>query len=268
MKPEVVSIAKALGDDSRLRILMCLDGSTLCQSQITEILGLSASTVSQHVGILCAAGLLVEHREGRWHYYRWPRDGVSTCLGGALAWVRAHAADDPLIVADAAKRAVVMRNSAIPCPGDAKARVLFLCTGNSCRSQMAEAMLRAYSGGRFEVHSAGLTPKPIHDMTYTVMDEIGIDIRQQHATDVMQYLGKVHFGYLITVCAHAEAQCPIFPGISQRLYWPVPDPAEVSGTRAQRLDAFRRARDTLRGKIRDWLSEQGIEVNALTRKEV
>ncbi len=267
MTQEVIMISKALGDASRLRILMCLDGATLCLCQLTEILGLAASTVSQHVGVLTAAGLLEGRQEGRWHYYRWPRE-PSLAVREALAWVQAHTSDDPRIQSDGAKRAVVMQNGAIPCPPEAKAKVLFLCTGNSCRSQMAEGLLRAYAGARFEVYSAGLAPKPIHELTYEVMDELGIDIRHQEPTDIMAFLGKVHFGYLITVCAHAEMKCPIFPGISQRLYWPIRDPAEFEGSRAERLKAFRAAREALRAELSAWLGEPDIATENPPAKEV
>jgi arsenate reductase len=256
MKTEVVSIGKALGDASRLRILMCLEGTTLCQCQLNEILGLAPSTVSQHVSVLLDAGLMESRKEGRWHYYSWAEHSDSRCVREALAWIRTHAADDPQVKADSAKRAVVMLDSDIPCPATSKTRVLFLCTGNSCRSQMAEALLRACSGGRFEVHSAGLDPHPVHELTYEVMQEIGIDIGEQKPTDVMEYLGRVHFGYLITVCANAEKRCPIFPGITERLNWAVADPAAVEGTREERLLAFRQTRDELRRKITNWLSDE------------
>ncbi len=268
MKQEVLVISKALGDESRLRILMCLEGTTLCLCQLTEILGLASSTVSQHVGVLIEAGLLESRQQGRWHYYRWPNSPGSACIADALAWLRMRTQDDRQFKADAAKRAVVMRNSDIPCPEEAKARVLFLCTGNSCRSQMAEAMLREYAGGRFEVYSAGLQPKPIHKMVYTVMNELGIDVRHQEPTSIMEFLGKFHFGYLITVCPHAEVKCPVFPGIGVRLYWPTKDPANAVGSQESRLGAFRKARDELRGRILGWLDEQGVAVDDIDRKEV
>ena len=97
-----------------------------------------------------------------------------------------------------------------------KERVLFLCTGNSARSQMAEALLRKMAGDRFEVHSAGLDPSVIHPMTIQVLQEIGIDASGQYAKPLTTYLGKVHFSYLITVCSKAEQRCPIFPGIGFR----------------------------------------------------
>jgi arsenate reductase len=100
-----------------------------------------------------------------------------------------------------------------------KISVLFLCTGNSARSQMAEAFLRKYGGDRFEAYSAGLEPKGMNPYTERVMAEIGFDLAGQHSKDVTEYLGKQHFGYLITVCAHAEENCPkTFVGVSQRLH--------------------------------------------------
>ena len=95
-----------------------------------------------------------------------------------------------------------------------KTRVLFLCTGNSARSQMAEAFLRLHGGDRFEAHSAGLEPKGINPYTRRVLAEVGIDMAGQTSKDLTVYLGKTHFGYLITVCSNAEARCPIFPGVA------------------------------------------------------
>ncbi len=138
------------------------------------------------------------------------------------------------------------------------AKVLFLCTGNSARSQMAEAFLRRYAGDHFEVYSAGLEPKPVNPYTVRVMREAGIDIRQQTSKDVFQYLGRVNFGYIITVCPNAEAHCPIFPGISFRFYWPFDDPAAVDGTDDEKLAKFREVRDQIDQRIRAWLIEQHL----------
>ncbi len=136
-----------------------------------------------------------------------------------------------------------------------KERVLFLCTGNSARSQMAESLLRKLAGERFEVHSAGLEPTVIHPMTIKVLQEIGIDTSQHFAKPLTTYLGKVHFSYLITVCSKAEERCPIFPGIGQRIHWPFDDPAAFEGSEQARLDFFRKIRDQIETKIRQWLHE-------------
>ncbi|NPV41288.1 MAG: arsenate reductase ArsC [Anaerolineae bacterium] len=137
-----------------------------------------------------------------------------------------------------------------------KERVLFLCTGNSARSQMAEALLRKMAGDRFEVHSAGLDPSVIHPMTIQVLQEIGIDASGQYAKPLTTYLGKVHFSYLITVCSKAEQRCPIFPGIGQRLHWPFDDPAAFEGSEQDKLEFFRQVRDQIEIRIRQWLFEQ------------
>jgi arsenate reductase (thioredoxin) len=134
-----------------------------------------------------------------------------------------------------------------------KTRVLFLCTGNSARSQMAEAFLRLYGASRFEAHSAGLEPKGINPYTRRVLAEVGVDMSGQTSKDLTVYLGKTHFGYLITVCSNAEARCPVFPGVAARLFWPFDDPAAVEGADEEKLAAFRRVRDAIEARILAWL---------------
>jgi arsenate reductase len=139
-----------------------------------------------------------------------------------------------------------------------KTRVLFLCTGNSARSQMAEAFLRRYGGERFEVHSAGLEPAlGIHPLALKVMQEIGFDMQGHYAKDISDYLGRVHFGYLITVCDRAEQNCPIFPGVGRRLHWGFEDPAAFEGSEEQKLAKFREVRDQIEARIKTWLQEIG-----------
>ena len=136
-----------------------------------------------------------------------------------------------------------------------KPRVLFLCTGNSARSQMAEAFLRRYARDHFEAHSAGLEPKGIHPYTLRVMAEIGVDLSGHTSKDVMTYLGRLHFGYVITVCDDAEQNCPIFPFGSQRLHWLFEDPARFQGTDEEMLAKFRQVRDQIDSRIQAWLRE-------------
>lgn len=137
-----------------------------------------------------------------------------------------------------------------------RTRVLFLCTGNTARSQLAEAILRAAAGDRFEAHSAGLDPSDVRPEVYTVLEEVGIATDGLRSKGVEEYLGKVHINYLITVCAHAEEHCPrIWPPGGERLFWPVDDPAAVEGSEAERLEAFRRARDELVWLIDEWIAE-------------
>ena len=138
-----------------------------------------------------------------------------------------------------------------------KIRVLFLCVHNTARSQMAEAFLRAFAGDEFEVYSAGLEPREIDPLTVAVMRERGFDLQGHYAKPLSEFLGKVHFGYLITVCDRAERECPTFPGMGTRLSWSFEDPAAFQGTEEQRLAKFREVRDGLELSIREWLVFRG-----------
>ena len=140
-----------------------------------------------------------------------------------------------------------------------KPRVLFLCTGNSARSQMAEAFLRKYADAYFGVYSAGLHPKEINPLAIQVMEEAGFDMSGHTSKSLQEFLGKVHFGYLITVCSDADRECPIFPGMGMRLHWPFDDPAAFKGTPEEQLAKFRQVRDQIGQKILAWLGEQGIK---------
>ncbi len=140
-----------------------------------------------------------------------------------------------------------------------KPKVLFLCTGNSARSQMAEAYLRKYAGDYFEVFSAGLEPKGINPLTIQVMEEMGFDLSGQRSKGVNEFLGKVHINSLITVCDQAEKNCPTtWPGVVQKMHWSFEDPAGFVGNPAERLVKFREVRDQVQGKILEWLEELNI----------
>jgi arsenate reductase len=140
-------------------------------------------------------------------------------------------------------------------------RVLFLCTGNSARSQIAEAFVRKYAGDRFEAHSAGLEPKGVNPFTVQVMQEVGIDISNQSSKGVDTYLGKTLFQYLVTVCDDAEKNCPtVWPGVNQRMHWSFEDPAAFEGTDDEKLAKFREIRDKMEQRIKAWLEEQGVPV--------
>jgi len=138
-----------------------------------------------------------------------------------------------------------------------KAKVLFLCTGNSARSQMAEAFLKKHGGDRYDAYSAGTDPKGINPYTERVMKEMGISLTGQYSKHVKEYMGKVHFGYLITVCGEAEKNCPTaFPSISQRIHWSFEDPAVILGTEEEKLTKFREVRDQIEQHVKEWLGEQ------------
>jgi arsenate reductase len=118
-------------------------------------------------------------------------------------------------------------------------RVLFVCTGNSARSVMAEALLRRHGGDRFEVFSAGTEPKGINPLTVRVLADAGIDVSSARSKSVTEFAGQ-SFDYVVTVCDQARQSCPVFPGVHESLHWGYEDPAEAEGTEAERLVVFRR----------------------------
>jgi arsenate reductase len=142
-----------------------------------------------------------------------------------------------------------------------KPKVLFLCTGNSARSQMAEALLRASANDYFEAYSAGVEPKGyILPTVIDVMKEHGIDLGKQKSKDVREYLGKMHFAYVITLCADTEENCPtIFLNMGTHEHWPFDDPAEFKDNDAEQLEFTRKVRDQIEQRIRQWLTDQNIQ---------
>ena len=139
-----------------------------------------------------------------------------------------------------------------------KPRVLFLCTGNSARSQMAEAFLREYAGDRFEVHSAGVDAKGfILPDVLTTMKELGINMDGQRSKSVTEYLGKTHFAHVITVCGDAEKNCPtVFLNMGTHEHWPFDDPVAFVGNDFEKLTLMREVRDQIASRIREWLDAQ------------
>ncbi|HEX6867204.1 MAG TPA: arsenate reductase ArsC [Candidatus Limnocylindrales bacterium] len=117
-------------------------------------------------------------------------------------------------------------------------RVLFVCTGNSARSVMAEALLRHHGGDRFDVQSAGTEPKGVNPLTVRVLAEAGIDASFARSKSVTEFLGQP-FDYVVTVCDQARQSCPVFPGVHESLHWGYEDPAAAEGTEDERLAVFR-----------------------------
>jgi arsenate reductase (thioredoxin) len=133
-----------------------------------------------------------------------------------------------------------------------KKSVLILCTGNSARSQMAEALLRRDAGDRFEVESAGSKPSMVRPEAIQVMREIGIDISGQRSKHLDEFLDQ-HFDYVLTVCDNANESCPVFPGATKRIHESFEDPpADSIGSYEERLAVFRRVRDELRHYLREF----------------
>jgi arsenate reductase len=136
-----------------------------------------------------------------------------------------------------------------------KTKVLFLCTQNSCRSQMAEGLLRHLAGDKFEAESAGAQPTRLNPDAIKVMSEIGIDISGQQSKDVAQFWGK-RISYAITVCDKARERCPIFPGSLWNLHWPIDDPTSAQGSPEERLVVFRRVRDDIARRVQEFVAKE------------
>jgi len=133
-----------------------------------------------------------------------------------------------------------------------KRKVLVLCTGNSCRSQMAEGYFRHLAGDRFVVSSAGLEPSTVNPKAIKVMKEDGVDISTHTSKDVDQFI-RTGFDFIITVCDNARERCPLFPGQAERIHWSFEDPAAAKGTNAEVMAVFRKVRDQIRDKIKGFL---------------
>ena len=133
-----------------------------------------------------------------------------------------------------------------------KIRVLVVCTGNSARSLMAEALFRTHGGDDFEVQSAGTEPKGVNPLTERVLDEAGIDHSWARSKSVTEFYDQP-WDHVITVCDDANEACPFFPGGRQRLHWSFPDPSKATGTEEQQLATYRRVRDAIRTRIADEL---------------
>lgn len=130
----------------------------------------------------------------------------------------------------------------------ARPRVLFLCTHNSARSQMAEGLLRSLGGERFEVHSAGTEATAVRPLAIEAMREIGIDISRQSSKTLDRFVDE-RFDHVITVCDDANESCPVFPNATHRLHWSLPDPSRATGTADEQLAIYRKVRDQLKARI-------------------
>lgn len=141
---------------------------------------------------------------------------------------------------------------------DRSLRVIFVCTHNSARSQMAEGLLRAWGGDRYEVVSAGTRATQVRPEAIEVMREIGIDISTHSSKTLEPFIGE-RFDWLVTVCDQAREACPTLPGVASQLHWSVDDPSRTDGGEGARLAAFRAARDDLAGRVRAFVADDPVD---------
>lgn len=149
-----------------------------------------------------------------------------------------------------------------------KAKVMLVCTQNSARSQMAEAFFKTYGDDIVEVYSAGLEPTAVNPYAVKVMQEIGIDISGQRSKSVKEFLGRMSFAYVISVCKKAEGRCPIvFPGVRILLSWPFDDPASMEGAEEEKLQKFRQVRNEIDEKVKTWTMEYRNNCNTNDKED-
>jgi protein-tyrosine-phosphatase/DNA-binding transcriptional ArsR family regulator len=219
-----------LGHEVRWRLLQALAFTDMHVQELVEAVKRPQNLVSYHLRKLHEHGVVREHRsiaDGREVYYSLDLDRVRASLldaGGSLHPALGRDSEPTPAKADV--------------EGQKTVRVLFLCTHNSARSQIAEGILRSKSGGNIDVHSAGTEATQIHPLAVRALAEMNIDIHGQHSKSLEQFIGQ-HFDYIITVCDRAKESCPVFPGDPVRIHWSFPDPSAVEGTEEARFQAFR-----------------------------
>ncbi len=253
----------ALSHPVRLRcLILILQEEELCVCELSYALLVPQPAISRQMADLKKDRIVLDRREGVWIFYRlhpdlpgWCRE-VLTDTGNAL---RTH----PPFDNDRQQLSLMTRRPETPCgllPPD-KARhpapfhLLFVCTGNSCRSQMAEGWARALSFEGLSVRSAGTRPHPdgVHPLAIAAMNQAGIDISRQRSTLLDANL--ISWAHLVvTVCGEADETCPVLPPGTQKEHWPLPDPDKASGTSREIFTVFCQSRDTIGRQVRDLLS--------------
>ncbi|MBK1665241.1 ArsR family transcriptional regulator [Rhodospirillum rubrum] len=257
------TVAKAVADPNRVRILKLLESGELCVCQITAVLDLAAATVSKHLSLLKAAGLLQQRREGKWAYYRLAERALNPYAPAFLGLIGATLADDPTLTEDArilgkvnalplqvlcdqGRAALDLTRPTSPassCCGtpmmtETSFNVLFLCTGNSARSILAESILNREGAGKFRAYSAGSHPKGGIDPTVLALLK-----KTNHPTEALRSKSWDEFtgadaptmDFVFTVCDNAAGEvCPIWPGQPMTAHWGVPDPAGFVGSEAEK----------------------------------
>jgi ArsR family transcriptional regulator, arsenate/arsenite/antimonite-responsive transcriptional repressor / arsenate reductase (thioredoxin) len=240
------ALFRLAGDPVRWSLVRELAGTDRRVRELTAALRLPQSLVSYHLGRLRAAGVVSARRsaaDGRDAYYRLDLDrcrdlladaGVALHPGLRCSWTAAEP------------------------PGGRRRRVLFLCTGNSARSQMAEALAEARSSHALQAHSAGSRPKPVHASAVRVMAARGVDI-SAHAPKHLDTLRERRFDYVISLCDRVRELCPEFPGRPRTIHWSIPDPAAAPVDAMDPDAAFVRTADDLEVRIRFLLHQIGHE---------
>ncbi len=233
---------KLIAHDLRWQILEALSSSDLRVHELVQALAQPQNLVSYHLHKLLEDGLVHEQRsiaDGRQVYYRVDLQRLADSL--ASAGLRLH----PALELSPAAAATLEPWAHTP-------RVLFICTHNSARSQMAEGLLRNRSQGKVEALSAGTFPKAVHPLAVQAASRLGIDISQQRSRSLEDVRRQV-FDYVITVCDRARETCPVFDKRPTQIHWSIPDPRAATGSEPERFQAFNQAASQLDERIRFFL---------------
>jgi ArsR family transcriptional regulator, arsenate/arsenite/antimonite-responsive transcriptional repressor / arsenate reductase (thioredoxin) len=236
------------GHPIRWRLLAELARSDRQVRELTALLGQPQSLVSYHLGRLRAGGLAGMRRssaDGRDAYY-------------SIDLTRCR----ELLVATGAALHPGLRLVPPSVPTGTRASVLFLCTGNSARSQMAQAICEQLAAGAVTAASAGSRPKPLHPNAIAVMRELGVDISSRQPRHLSEFADQ-RFDYVVSLCDRVREVCPDFPGPPQVVHWSIPDPAAAGGTDAETYPAFRAVAADLRDRITFLLSLIGASAPGL-----
>ncbi|MCK5943670.1 MAG: metalloregulator ArsR/SmtB family transcription factor, partial [Planctomycetes bacterium] len=243
----------ALAHAARLelfRILVREGAGGLPAGELAERAGLPASTLSFHLHELTAAGLLTSDRDGRRIRYAVRPEAMRQLLwflGEDCCQGRTD-----LLTSPTGRIEARLRDDA-----DASTVIAFVCTHNTARSQMAEALLRHHGGDRFDVLSAGMRPRPVHPLTLRVLQEIDVPTDGLVAKDLGEVLGKRRIDRAIVLCPQAQEDCPkLVPFARAVEFWPFPDPTEPAGSSQAQLRRFRAVRDAIETRLGSWLEQR------------
>lgn len=234
------SLLKMLSHNLRWKLVTALARSDLRGQELIVLVDEPANLVSYHLKQLRDHRLVTAHRSAA--------DSRDLYYSLDLPLLRAAFRDSGRAIHPALAEPMTDPEPAALSPAVHPKRVLFLCTHNSARSQMAEGILRYFGGDTVEVASAGSDPQPVHPLAVSAMAEMGIDIAGQRPKHLDEYAGQT-FDTIITVCDRVRETCPVFPGDPERIHWSFPDPAEVRGTQEERHRAFKQTAVQLATRI-------------------
>ncbi len=252
MKKEA-ELFKILGDPTRLRlaVLLAVHGET-CVCHLAFALDEPDYKVSRHLAVMRSAGLVEARREGTWMYYRLsdPKNRFEKNLEDFL---KASLSGHPVVKSDCERisRAICELKSSLTKKENQKIKVLFLCTGNSCRSQMAEGWARHLKGNLIDPYSAGIQTHGLDASAVKVMQDAGVDI-SGHRSKTLDDLAGLEFDCVVTVCDRTRETCPVFPGKVKKIHRGFDDPptlAKDAKTEEEALAHYRRVRDEIRDFI-------------------